>query len=176
MLVAPQRRGRCPRLGAGEATTREVCEEGFPGLLAFLADEAIVDQFAGARGREPIGHEREAAFVALRRLGAETDGIEEQVLIAIPGGRVWNAATARSSVWVTLETVVGLTQRALALCSCICMRSGWMLRSTRSYSQSATCSDLLDHQGGTCEGRTSRRRGHEVRLREAVLQMIRSDA
>jgi hypothetical protein len=68
---------------AGEAAAGEINKKGLPGRLAFLPDEAVVEEFAAAGGGEAIGDEGVAPAGTVRRFDAERDGIEEEVVIVI---------------------------------------------------------------------------------------------
>jgi hypothetical protein len=67
-----------PQRGADEAATGQGGEEDFPGPVAFLAGQPVVDELPLPLGGEPVSDEREAAFLAVRRLDAQPHGIEQR--------------------------------------------------------------------------------------------------
>ena len=67
------------QLTAGEAARGEGEEKGFPGAEALGAHEPEVQELAAAIGRHAVGHQGHAAAGAVRRFGAEADGVEEEI-------------------------------------------------------------------------------------------------
>jgi hypothetical protein len=68
---------------AGQAPTGEIGEKRLPGTMAFMADDPVIEEFARSLGRDAVGDQDEAPFVAIGRFHAHADGIEEQVPVPI---------------------------------------------------------------------------------------------
>jgi len=75
--------GDQPQGSAEQAAAREGREERLPGVLAFLADDAVVHEFPRSGEADPVGDEDHAALGAIGGFHAEADRIEEEIPVVI---------------------------------------------------------------------------------------------